>query len=201
MMPLCSSARRALRGFFTMLIPSTVTRPVLVYTRRILPSLPLSSPRMTRTVSPADTGIFTRSTLIRWRLEFFGFGRSVFRYFRIRMSDDLRRQRNDLHVLLVAELAGYRTEDARGARLALVVDDDHGVLVEADVAAILPARLLHRAHDHRASDLRLLHRTVRQRVLDRDDHQIAQPGIAPPRSAKHADHERAFGARIVRHLD
>src|SRR5215213_2247329 len=201
MMPLCSSARRALRCFFTMLIPSTVIRPVLVYTRRILPSFPLSSPRMTRTVSPRVTGILKRSTLIWWRFEFFGFGRSVLRYFRIRMSDDLRRQRNDLHVLLVAELAGHRTEDARRARLALIVDDHHGVLVEADVAAVLPPRLLHRAHDHRAGDFRLLHRTVRQRILDRDDHEIAEPGIAPPRAAKHADHERAFGARIVRHLD
>src|SRR5215207_1471083 len=201
MMPLCSSARRALRCFFTMLMPSTVMRPVLGYTRRIFPSLPLSSPRITRTVSPRPTGIAKRSTLMAWRFRFFGFGRSVLRYFRIRMSDDLRRQRHDLHVLLVAELAGHRTEDARRARLALLVDDHDGILVEADVAAILSPRLLHRAHHHRAGDLRLLHRTVRQRVLDRDDHEIAEAGIAPPRSAKHTDHERAFGARIVRHLD
>src|SRR5687767_789970 len=142
MMPLCSSARRALRCFFTMLMPSTVTRPVFVNTRSTLPSLPLSSPRMTRTVSPRVTGIVTRSVLMAWRLEFFAFGRSVFRCFRIRMSDDLGRQRYDLHVLLFAELPGDRAEDARRARLALLVDDDDGVLVEPDVAPVLAAGLL-----------------------------------------------------------
>src|SRR5215203_1263655 len=201
MMPLCSSARRALRCFFTMLIPSTVTRPVLRNTRSTLPSLPLSSPRITRTVSPRDTGMLMRSTFRACRVAFFAPARSVFRYFRIRMSDNLWRERHDLHVLLVAKLARHRAEDTRRARLALLVDDHDGVLVEPDVAAIPAARLLHRPHDDRAGDLRLLHRPVRQRVLDRDDHQIAEAGIAPPRSAKHADHERAFGARIVRHLD
>src|SRR6476620_4876068 len=201
MMPLCSSARRAFRCFFTMLIPSTVTRPVLENTRSTFPSLPLSSPRMTRTVSPRVTGILTRSTLIACRARFFAFARFVFLYFRIRMSDDLRGQRHDLHVFLVAQLAGNRAEDTRRARLALLVDDHHGVLVELDVAAILAARLLHRAHHHRACDLRFLHRAVRQRILDRDDHEIAEARVAPPRSAKHADHERPLGTRVIRDLD
>src|SRR6476646_188234 len=156
MMPLCSSARRALRCFFTMLIPSIVTRPVLENTRSTFPSLPLSSPRRTRTVSPRVTGMVIRSTLAACRARFLAFVRSVFLYFSIRMSDDLRGQRHDLHVLLVAQLA---------------------------------------------RDLRLLHRAVRQRVLDRDDHEIAEPGVAPPRSAKDADHEGALRARVVRDLD
>src|SRR6476469_1617441 len=201
MMPLCSSARRALRCFFTMLIPSIVTRPVLENTRSTFPSLPLSSPRRTRTVSPRVTGMVIRSTLAACRARFFAFVRSVFLYFSIRMSDDLRGQRHDLHVFLVAQLARDRAEDARCTRLALVVDDHHGVLIELDVAAVLAARLLHGAHDHRARDLRLLHRAVRQRVLDRDDHEIAEPGVAPPRSAKDADHEGALRARVVRDLD
>src|SRR5688572_4045021 len=201
MIPLCSSARRALRCFFTMLIPSTVMRPVFRNTRSTLPSFPLSSPRMTRTVSPRVTGIGTRSSLVACRTEFFAFGRSVLRYFRIRMSDHLGRKRHDLHVLLVAELSGHRTEDARGARLALLVDDHHGVLVEPDVAAVLAPRLLHRAHDDRPGHFRLLHRAVRQRVLHRDDHEVAEAGVAPPRSAKDADHQGALGPRVVRHLD
>ena len=61
MIPLCSSAVRALRCFFTIATPSTTIRPVFVCTRMIFPSLPLSLPRMTRTVSPLTTGIFTRS--------------------------------------------------------------------------------------------------------------------------------------------
>src|ERR1019366_4848006 len=58
MIPDVSSARRALRCFFTMFTPSIVTRPVFVKTRMILPSLPLSSPRTTRTVSPRTTWTF-----------------------------------------------------------------------------------------------------------------------------------------------
>src|SRR5688572_7930832 len=201
MMPLCSSARRALRCFFTMLMPSTVSRPVFVNTRRTFPSLPLSSPRITRTVSPRDTGIDTRSAFRACRFALATFGREALRYFRIRMSDHLGRERHDLHVLLVAQLARHRTEDTRRSWLALLVDDHDGVLVEPDVAAVLPARLLDRAHHHRARDVRLLHRPVGQRVLDRDDHEIAEAGVAPPRSAKHADHQGTFGTRVVRHLD
>src|SRR5215207_3822033 len=138
MMPLCSSARRAFRCFFTMLIPSTVTRPVLVNTRSTFPSFPLSSPRITRTVSPRDTGIFTRSALMACRFALVTLGRVDLRCFRMRMSDHLGRQRHDLHVLLVAQLARDRTEDTRRARLALLVDDHDGVLIELDVAAVLP---------------------------------------------------------------
>ena len=55
---------RALRCFFTIATPSTTMRPVFVCTRMIFPSLPLSLPRITRTVSPLTTGIFTRSAFI-----------------------------------------------------------------------------------------------------------------------------------------
>src|SRR4029078_9798849 len=113
MMPLCSSARRALRCFFTMLIPSIVTRPVLGKTRSTFPSLPLSSPRRTRTVSPRVTGILIRSTLTAWRAVFSALARSVFLYLRICMADDLRGQGHDLHVLLVAHLASEGGGDTR----------------------------------------------------------------------------------------
>ena len=52
---------RARRWRLTMFTPSTSTRPVFRNTRSTLPSLPLSSPRMTRTVSPFDTCILPRS--------------------------------------------------------------------------------------------------------------------------------------------
>src|SRR5688572_12392900 len=201
MMPLCSSALRALRCRFTTLTPLIVTRPVLVYTRITSPVLPLSSPRITRTVSPLVMRSFTRSTLSACRLRFTARGRSVLRYFRMRMLQNLRRERDDLHVPLLAQLARDGTEDARGARLALIVDDDHGVLVEADVAAVLTARLLHRADDDRSRDLGLLHRAVRQRVLHRDDHEVAEAGVTPARAAKDANDQGALRARVVRDFD
>src|SRR5690349_19774273 len=179
-----------------MLMPSIVTRPVRWFTRMTLPSLPLSSPRMMRTVSPAVTCTFTRAALSSWRLRLTARGRSVLRCLRIRMSDHLGRQRHDLHVPLLAQLARDRTEDAGGPRLPLLVDDDDGVLVEADVAAVLPPRLLRRAHDDRARDVGLLHRAVGQRVLHGDDHDVAQAGVPPARSAKDADHERRLRARV-----
>src|SRR6478672_5785988 len=103
-----------------------------------LPSLPLSSPRITRTVSPFTTWSFWRSALSACRFRFTARGRSVFRCLRIRMSDHLGRQRHDLHVPLLAQLARDRSEDTRRPRLSLIVDDDDGVLVEPDVAAMLP---------------------------------------------------------------
>src|ERR1051325_7063600 len=125
-----------------MLTPSIITRPVFGKTRRILPSFPWSSPRTTRTVSPLARWSRTRATLSVCRLRLTALERSVFRYLRIRISDDLGRQRDDLHVLLLAELARHGPEDAGGPRLALLVDDDHRVFVEPDVAPVLAASLL-----------------------------------------------------------
>src|SRR5687767_2093787 len=119
--------------------------------RSTLPSLPLSSPRMTRTVSPFDTCTFTRSALMPCLVcaRFF----RVFLYFRSRMLQDLRGQRDDLHVLLLAELARHRSEDTSRAGLARFIDDYDGVLVESDVRAVLPARFLRRADNDSARHL------------------------------------------------
>src|ERR1035437_5920872 len=117
------------------------------------------------------------------------------------MLQDLRRQRDDLHVLLFAQLTGDRSEDAGRPGLTLFVDDHDGVLVEPDVAPVLAPRLLHGAHHHGARHVRLLHLAVGERVLHGDDDDVAEPGVPPARSAKHADHERRLRARVVRHLD
>src|SRR5215467_12442863 len=105
------------------------------------PRFPLSSPRTIITSSPRTTGIRMRVRLSACRLRLTARGRSVLRYLSIRISDDLQRQRHDLHVFPVAELTRHGAEDARRARLALFVDDHDGVLVELDVAAVPPARL------------------------------------------------------------
>src|SRR5688500_18140924 len=201
MIPLSSSGRRARWCRFTMFTPSTMTRPVFVKTRTTLPSLPLSSPRTTRTVSPDVTWSGTRSALSLCRLRLTTRMRSVFRYFRSRISEHLGRERDDLHVLPLAKLARHRTEDARCARLPGLVDDDDGVFVEPDVSPVFPPRLLRRAHDHRGRDVRLLPRPVRQRVLHGDDHRVAESGVAATRPAEHADDEGALGARVVGDLD
>src|SRR3978361_546189 len=93
--------------FLTRLPPSPITRCSSRSTWMTLPSAPLSLPAITLTVSP-----FLILTL---------------------MSEHLRRERNDLHDLLVAQLAARGTEDARAAGLPVGPEDHGGVLVEADV--------------------------------------------------------------------
>src|SRR5450759_1921995 len=53
------------------------------------------------------------------------------------LLQDLGRERHDLHVLAVAQLARHRPEDAGAPGVALGVDHDTGVLVELDVACLL----------------------------------------------------------------
>src|SRR5215218_9149654 len=118
-------------------MPSTMTRLRSGITRVISPSRPMSLPERTRTRSP-----------------FLSF-----------ISDHLRRQRDDAHELAVAQLPADRAEDARAARLHLVVDEHSGVLVEADVAAVGAAALLLRADDDALHDVALLHRGARDGVL------------------------------------
>src|SRR6266571_3371632 len=117
------------------------------------------------------------------------------------MSDDLRGERHDLHEPLLAQLASYGAEDARGPRLALIRDEHGGVLVEADVGAVLPLRFLGGPHDHRPRHLALLDLAGGDGVLDRDDHDVAQPRVAALRAAQDADHERLSGARVARDLE
>src|SRR6266576_6831073 len=117
------------------------------------------------------------------------------------MSDDLRRQRHDLHELLLAQLAGHRAENAGGPWLAFVVDQHCRILVEANVGAVLALGLLGCPHDHRLDHFTLLHLAGGNSVFDRDYDDVAEPPIATLGPAEHADHERAARARIVRDLE
>src|SRR6267378_862285 len=117
------------------------------------------------------------------------------------MSDHLRRERDDLHEPLVAQLAPYRSEDAGRAGLALVGNEHGGVLVEPDVGAILALGLLGRAYDHRLHHLALLDLAGGNGVLNRHDDDVAQPRVAALGPAEHADHERSPRARVVRDLE
>src|SRR5690606_873812 len=90
-----------------------------------LPLAPLSLPEMTSTVSPLCTF----------------------------MSEHLRGQRDDLHELLVAQLAADRAEDAGATRIVVRLDEHGGVLVETDVGTIRTTALLGGAHDDGLDDV------------------------------------------------
>src|SRR5688572_30011814 len=117
MMPACMVALSGRWCFLARFTPATMTLPRSGMARMTSPSLPLTLPVHTRTVWPM-------------------------RIFMPAMSGHLRSQRDDAHELGVAQPAAHRAENAGAARLALVVDEDGGVLVEADVAAVGTAPFL-----------------------------------------------------------
>src|SRR3954451_8807840 len=115
------------------------------------------------------------------------------------MLELLRRQRDDLHEVALAQLARDRPEDAGAARVVLRVDQHGGVLVEGDVGAVGAAKLLAGPHDDGLHHFALADAALRARLLDgRGDH-VADPGVAPVRAALDADAEDLSRARVVRH--
>src|SRR5207248_6233684 len=106
---------------------------------------------------------------------------------------------HDLHEVALAQLAGDGAEDARPARVSLVVDDHGRVLVEGDVGAVLAVVLLLRAHHHRRHHLALLDAAVGRRLLDRADDDVADAGVAALAAALDADAEQLAGAGVVGH--
>src|ERR1700730_870717 len=165
--------------FLIMLIFSTTTRPLPGTTRRTFPRLPRSLPATTTTVSPFRTCAMAMAV----------------------SSDDFRSKRDNLRELAVAQLARHGAEDARAHGVVVRLEEDDGVAVEAYVGAVLAADLLHRAHDHCPGHLALLHRPVRHRLLDGDDHDVAQGGVALVGAAQDADALRLLGARVVRDVE
>src|SRR5438552_2371121 len=138
------------------------------------PSLPRSLPVRTRTRSP-------------------------FFIFMTETSQHFRCERDDSHELLVAQLTADRAEDARAARLLLVVDQHRGVLVEADVAAVRPPLLLLGPDDDAFDDVALLYSRTRDGVLHRGDEDVADRRVPPLGAAQHLDAEHLLGAAVVGH--
>src|SRR5450631_2568516 len=97
--------------------------------------------------------------------------------------EHLRRQRDDPHEALVAQFPADGTEDAGPPGLLLIVDEDGGIFVEADVAAVGTALLLLRPDDDALDDVALLDRSPRDGVLDRGHEDVPDRGVATARAA------------------
>src|SRR5581483_8178352 len=106
----------------------------------------------------------------------------------------LRGERDDLHEVLLAQLARDRAEDAGAGRVVLIGEDDGGVVVELDVGAVRPAVFLRGADDDRLDDVALLDGAARGRLLDRSDDDIADLGVLLVRAAQDPNEEKAPGA-------
>src|SRR3984957_11173746 len=115
------------------------------------------------------------------------------------MSEHLRGERDDAHEALVAQLAADGPEDAGPAGLLLVIDENGGVLVEADVAPVGTPLLLLGPHDDALDDVALLHGGTGDGVLDRGHEHVTDAGVAPARPSEHADAEHLARARVVGH--
>src|SRR5690606_10098581 len=112
-------------------------------------------------------------------------------------SNHLRGQRDDLHEPLLAQLAPHRAEDARRPRLARIVYDNRGVVVETDVRPVLAPHLLRRPDHDRLGHVPLLQHPVRERVLDLDDYDVAALSVTPPRPAQHSNAQGLLRPRVV----
>src|SRR5882757_2158395 len=112
------------------------------------------------------------------------------------MLEDLRGERDDLRVVLGAELAGDRAEDAGAFRVAVLANDDDRVGIEAEVAAVGAAERGLRADDDGLDDLALLHGGVGAALLDVDGDDVTDVGVAGG-MADLADHRRAARAGVV----
>src|SRR4029453_18558059 len=88
----------------------------------------------------------------------------------------------------------------RAPRVLLLVDDHGRVLVEADVGAVGAALLLLDPDDDRLDDLALYDGAAGDGVLPRGHDDVADPGLAPPGAAEHADAEDLLGTSVVRDL-
>src|SRR5581483_498392 len=171
--------------FLIMFTPVTIARPSLGWTSRTWPVLPLSLPAITRTLS-------------------FFFNLFIFCASRCPCSaalDHFRGERDDLHEVTFAQLAGHRAEDAGAARVLLVREDHRRVLVEANVRSVPAAVGLGDAHHHRSDHIALLHGGVRLRLLHRGNDDVAHARIAPARAAGHEDAHDLLRAGVVGYFE
>src|SRR5215813_11840361 len=168
----------------TMLTPRTSARPSVGRTSITSPLRPLSRPVSTITLSPfLILAAITQSPSP------------------LPTSQDLRRERNDLHVVLGAQLARHRPEDAGAHRFRLVVDQHGGVAVEAEDRAVGTADVLADTHHHGLHDVALLHLAARNRFLDRHDNDVADGGVAALGPAQHLDTHDTACTGIIGHVE
>src|SRR5205085_10227722 len=113
------------------------------------------------------------------------------------MLQHLRREADDLHMLLRAQFADDRPEDTGTDRLGVVVDEDGRVRIEADRRTVRTVDVLGGADDDGLVDVALLHAAARSGFLHRDDDDVADAGEAALRPAEHLDALDALGPRII----
>src|SRR5690606_8057119 len=90
-----------------------------------------------------------------------------------------------------------RAEDTGATRVAVVLQNDGGVLVEADVRAVRTAALLDGANDDRLDDVTLLHVATGDRVLDGGDNDVTDARVAATGATEHTDAKDLLRTSVV----
>src|SRR6201996_8120222 len=103
-------------------------------------------------------------------------------------------------MVLRAQLARHRAEDAGADRLHLRIDQHRRVAVETDDRAVGALDVLGDTHDHRLHHVALFDAAARDRLLHRDDDDVADGGVFALRTAQHLDAHDTARAGIVRHI-
>src|SRR5216684_7335788 len=112
---------------------------------------------------------------------------------------NLRSQRNDLREFLLAQLACHRAEHARPHRLACIVDQHRGVVVEPDVRAILAPPFFPHPHHHSFHHASFFDLAFRCRFLYRGGDDVAEARFQPRVAAYRHDARQLARAGIVGH--
>tara|TARA_B100001079_G_scaffold178435_1_gene153374 strand:- start:35 stop:448 length:414 start_codon:yes stop_codon:yes gene_type:complete len=88
---------------------------------------------------------------------------------------------------VVAEFTTDRTENARAARLSVLIYEYGGVFVESDVAAVRTTSFFSCSYDNAANDLALLHGGTGDGVLNSGDKDITNRRVAPSCTSEDSD--------------
>src|SRR3546814_20815607 len=89
---------------------------------------------------------------------------------------NLRRERDDLHMLLRAQFADDRAEDTGSDRLGIGVDEDGRVGIEADSRPVGAVDVLRGTDDDGLVDVSLFHTAPRRRFPGGDQNYLPPAG-------------------------
>ena len=82
-------------------------------------------------------------------------------------------QRDYAHVLLFSQFPCYRSKNTCSLGVAVVVDDDCCIIVEADVGTVSAADFLLRSDDYGLDNVALLYVAVGRGFANRSDYNVA----------------------------
>src|SRR5690606_13963824 len=119
----------------------------------------------------------------------------------LRRSEHFGCERDDLHELLGAQLAGHWPEDAGADGLMLGGVQPGGVAVEADQRAVGTAPALAGTHHHGVVDVALLDLAAGDRILHGDLDDVADRGVPALGAAEHLDAHHFLGTGVVGHVE